>query len=130
MTEKKITKAMILATIKANVENMNFDGDVTAEDVINYVDTTLAQAANRRVKEAERRATKKAENPVKGIVLDILTTEFMTGDEIVAGIEGDEISKAKVVSALSALIKDDVVEKTFVKVGTRKLTAYRIKSEE
>ena len=43
----KITKAMVLAAIKENVENMEFAGDVTAADVTAYCAKTLEQLANK-----------------------------------------------------------------------------------
>lgn len=118
MAEVKITKAMVLEVVKANVENMTFTGDVTAEDVIAYVDTTLAQIANKAEKAKEKAAEKRAEgDTLKETVQAVLTGEFQTINDIAAQIEDEEVTKAKITARLTKLVNEGVAVKEKSKEG-------------
>lgn len=127
MADVKITKAMVLEAIKANVENMEFTSEVTAEDVVAYVDKTLEQMASKADKAKAKAAEKRAEgDALKAAVAAVLTNELQTAEEITAQVEGEEVTKAKVIARLTALAKDGVIVKEQVKADSRKVMAYKL----
>lgn len=123
----KITKAQYFESIKAVAETMNF-GEISGADMVAFCDAQLEQLANKAAKAKEKAAEKKAAtDELKAVVASILTEELQTADEILAQIESDdEISKAKVVSRLTALVKDGVATKEEVKVEKSKKMAYKL----
>ena len=134
----KITKAMVLAAIKENVENMEFAGDVTAADVTAYCDKTLEQLANKAAKAKEKAAEKKNEgDELRDAVEAVLTDEYQVIGDIFPQVadEAGEITTAKVTYRLTALVKAGIAEKAEVKVSgesekTRKVMGYRLASAE
>ena len=123
----KITKAMVLSQIKANVENMVFEGEVTANDVIAYVDTTLEQMAAKNAKAAEKRAEKKAANDdLKDAIEKVLTDELQTGEQIVEALDMEDVTKNKVASRMRVLIEAGVAVKGTIKDGKRNLVGYKL----
>ena len=134
----KITKAMVLAAIKENVENMEFAGDVTAADVTAYCDKTLEQLANKAAKAKEKAAEKKNEgDELRDAVEAVLTDEYQVIGDIFPQVadEAGEITTAKVTYRLTALVKAGIAEKAEVKVSgegekTRKVMGYRLANVE
>ena len=127
MAEVKITKAMVLEVIGKNVENMTFDGDVTAEDVTAFVETTLAQIAAKAEKNKERAAAKKAEgDELRAEVQAILTEEFQSAQAITDAIGKEDVTKAKVIARLKQLVDTGVAVKEEVKIGDKKQMAYKL----
>lgn len=124
-TEKKITKAEVLNAIKAAAEN-GATFEVPAEDVIAYVDTTLAQMANKVAKDKERAAKKRAEDTLLADVKAILSDEAVTADTIVEAINREDVTKGKVVNRLSTLVKDGVAAKEKVKTDAGERTVYKL----
>ena len=117
MAEVKITKAMVLEVIGKNVENMTFDGDVTAEDVTAFVETTLAQIAAKAEKNKERAAAKRqAGDELRAQVLGFVTEEWQTRDEITANFEDEDVTPAKVGARLTQLVADGSVVKEKQKI--------------
>lgn len=125
----KVTKKMVLEAIAgADLKAVDFGPDVTVEDVIAYCDTTLAQLDAKAAKAKEKAAEKKAANDeLKDVVASVITNEYQTVDEIVAQIEGDDVTRGKVVNRLSALAKEGYLVKDMVKVDDRKITGYKLK---
>lgn len=125
---KKITKAQVLEAIKTYVPEdieITIDEDtvVTGADVHDYVWNTLAQMEAKANKAKERAAEKRAEgDELRGVVASLLTEEFQTVDQIKAQIEGDDLTNAKIIARLSALVKAGEAHKTDLKIngGTRK----------
>lgn len=128
MADVKITKAMVLAAIKAQAEVMTFDGEVTSEDVIAYCDATLAQLEAKAEKAKERSAAKKAEgDELRARVLACVTEVPQTGDQITAALGDAEVSKPKVTARLTQLVNSGEVLKDQAKFedGSKKMT-YRL----
>lgn len=129
-TTNKVTEAMVLTAVRAMVENgVDFGTEVSAEDVIAYCDKKMAQAAAKAEKAKEKRAEKSAANDeLKERIFALLTDEPMLVDDIVAAIGDEEVTKGKVVSRLTALVKEERVTKSEVKVeGSKgKKSAYSI----
>ena len=129
MAEVKITKAMVLEVIGKNVENMTFDGDVTAEDVTAFVETTLAQIAAKAEKNKERAAAKRqAGDELRAQVLGFVTEEWQTRDEITANFEDEDVTPAKVGARLTQLVADGVVVKEKQRVDGKDKMFYALAS--
>ena len=129
MAEVKITKAMVLEVIGKNVENMTFDGDVTAEDVTAFVETTLAQIAAKAEKNKERAAAKRqAGDELRAQVLGFVTEEWQTRDEIAANFEDEDVTPAKVGARLTQLVADGVVVKEKQRVDGKDKMFYALAS--
>lgn len=126
MADVKITKAMVLEVIKANVENMVFEGEVTAEDVVAYVDVTLGQLTAKAEKAKAKAAEKRAEgDELKAAVQAVLTEEFQNIKEIAGQIEGEDVTNAKVTARLTKLVNEGVAVKEKTKDGmTYKLAQF------
>ena len=129
MAEIKITKAMVLEVIGKNVENMTFDGDVTAEDVTAFVETTLAQIAAKAEKNKERAAAKRqAGDELRAQVLGFVTEEWQTRDEIAANFEDEDVTPAKVGARLTQLVADGSVVKEKQKIDGKDKMVYALAS--
>ena len=129
MAENRITKAMVLEVIGKNVENMTFDGDVTAEDVTAFVETTLAQIAAKAEKNKERAAAKRqAGDELRAQVLSFVTEEWQTRDEITANFEDEDVTPAKVGARLTQLVADGVVVKEKQRVDGKDKMFYALAS--
>ena len=130
MAEVKITKAMVLEVIGKNVENMTFDGDVTAEDVTAFVETTLAQIAAKAEKNKERAAAKRqAGDELRAQVLGFVTEEWQTRDEIAANFEDEDITPAKVGARLTQLVENGSVVKEKQKIDGKDKMVYALASD-
>ena len=129
MVENRITKAMVLEVIGKNVENMTFDGDVTAEDVTAFVETTLAQIAAKAEKNKERAAAKRqAGDELRAQVLGFVTEEWQTRDEIAANFEDEDVTPAKVGARLTQLVADGSVVKEKQKIDGKDKMVYALAS--
>lgn len=123
--EKKLTKREVLEGIKVFVQGG--DTDVTLEDMVDYIDTTLAQLDKKSEKAAERAAAKKAEgDALRATVLGLVTAEPQTADEITAAIADEDVTKAKVVSRLTQLVKSGQVKKEETKIGDARKMVYSL----
>ena len=106
----KVTKKNVLNVLYTLIED-DFeakDGDVTvtAEDLRNYIDTTLDQLNAKNEKAKERAAKKRAEgDELLAVVKGLLTDEYQTGDEIAAQITDADVTRPKVTARLTKLIK-------------------------
>lgn len=106
---------------------------ITVEDIFDFVNKTVEQLENRNVKARERKS--KADDTIKTLVASALTDENQTLAQLVAAIPAEvedgkgkvvEVTSAKVVARLTALVKSGVAVKEEVKVDGRKVMAYRL----
>ena len=124
MADVKMTKAMWLEEIKGVVEAADYENKEGAIEFINKQIETLAAKAE---KAKEKAAKAKAEgDELRAIVEGILTADAQPIDDIVAQIEGEDVTKAKVTARLSALVNAGIAKKEPVKVGSRKVMAYSL----
>lgn len=123
--ENRITKTdkfKMIEDILATIDNEN------AEMLIEFVRGEQTALANKAAKAKERAAEKKTErDELCDAVLDVLTHEPMTRDEVFALVEntGDEISVAKVGARLTKLVSlglADKVETKAVSASGKKTT--------
>lgn len=124
MADVKMTKAMWLEEIKGVVEAADYENKEGAIEFINKQIETLAAKAE---KAKEKAAKAKAEgDELRAIVEGILTADAQPIDYIVAQIEGEDVTKAKVTARLTALVNAGIAKKEPVKVGSRKVMAYSL----
>ena len=125
--EKKITKRdyyeILQGVVAANVAD-----DTEKTELLEFLDKQIALIDSKAEKAKARNAEKKANgDELREVVQNVLTDEFQTIDAIVAQIEGEEITKAKVTARLTALVNNGIAEKTDVKDDEgRKLKAYKL----
>ncbi len=111
--EKKLTKKDYYEILKTIVEGIEVENK---EDLLTFIDNELKLIENKSIKAKERAAEKKAEgDELRAAVKAILTTENQTIDEIFGQIEGEDLTKAKIVARLTQLVKSGEAKKEEVK---------------
>lgn len=124
MAEVKVTRAQMFTEIKAVVEASDIAGK---EEMIKFIDHQIELIADKAAKAKAKAATKKTEaDEMEQAVAAVLTAELQTVDEIVAQVEGEEVTRAKVIARLKKLAKAGVAAKDSVKVEKSKKVAYRL----
>ena len=124
---KKVTKKEYFAALRALVEDMDGVGDYTVDEVIEFIDSQVAQIDKKNAKAKETAAKKAAESDaLTDKIYDCVTDEFQTADAITDAIADETVTKSKVVARLSKLIKTGKVVKETIKVGDAKKVAYKL----
>jgi len=132
MENTKVTKKVVLEAVKAAAENGADFGAVSAEDVIAYAETTIAQLDAKAAKAKEKAAEKKADgDALRAAVESAVSDEFQTIDEITATVQGmdgyEDVTKSKVTARLTQLVKANAIHKAQVKLEDgRKVMAYAL----
>lgn len=125
--EKKMTKREVLEMIKNYINGEVDLTDEMAAEIVNYVDTTIAQLENKAVKANERAKQRRAESDeIRAMVHGLLTDELQTVDEICAQVEDESITKSKVIPRLSQLAKDGLAVKDEIKTEAGNRVAYKL----
>lgn len=121
----KVTKREYFEILKEMVETSE---RADAEELIGFIDHELELLTAKADKAKERAAKSKEKgDELRGIIFNVLTTNYQTVDAITAQIEVEDITRAKVVSRLSQLVKFGQAEKEQVKDETgRKVMAYKL----
>lgn len=127
MAEVKVTKKDWYAQIRAVVEASDNE---QKEGILGFIDHEVELLEAKAAKAAERAASKKADgDELRNAVQAVLTDELQTINAIIAQIEGEDITKAKVTARLTQLVKAGVATKDMVKTeDSRKVTAYKLAS--
>lgn len=139
-TEKvvKLTKKDFYAALRGMVEGIEMVGEIPAEEVLAFIDKSVAQLDNKAAK-AREKAAEKAEKGDKlyEVVVSALTGELQTIDAITAtvedivaettDIEDMDITKAKVTARLTQAFRNEVARKEQVKAGSRRVMGYALK---
>lgn len=116
--EKKITKKEYYEILKSIVEESEVENK---EDLVAFIDKQVKTIENKASKAKEKAAEKKAEgDELRAAVKSVLTTESQTIDEILRQIEGEDLSRAKVIARLTQLIKSEEAKREEVKAEDRK----------
>lgn len=124
MENTKMTKAMYFARIREIVEAVD---SADQNEILEFVDKQIAQLESKAEKAKEKASEKRAVgDELREVVYSVLSAEAQTIDEIVSHIEGEDITRAKITSRLSQLVKAEKVVKEVVKVDGRKVCAYRL----
>ncbi len=127
--EKKITKREKFEMLKEIIRgDVNVEMTVEQAELIDFLDTQINAIDTKAEKAKARNAEKKANgDELRDVVQSILTDELQTIDAIVAQIEGEEITKAKITARLTSLVKNGIATKEEVKDEEgRKLKAYKL----
>lgn len=125
MEEKRLTKKDYYALIKEVLEA----SDVEAKsELLAFVEKQVEMIENKAEKAKARAAEKKiAGDELREAVKSVLTSEFQTADAITSQVDGEEVTRAKVISRLGQLVKNGEAEKTDVKTeDNRTVKAYKI----
>ena len=132
MADTKITKKDFYGALIELVEGMETVGAYDAKDVQEFLEKQVAQIDAKAAKAKARAGEKKAEgDALRAEVAAHITDEFQTADDITALVEGfEDITKAKVVARLTQLVNAGIVTKEQVKVGDRKVMAYKLADAE
>lgn len=108
---EKMTKTQKYDAIIEVLTNAGAD-----EELIELCNTEKAAIAAKAVKAQERAAQRKADgDALRATVQGLLTNEYQTADQITAAIGDEEITRAKVISRLSQLVKAEIAEKADAK---------------
>lgn len=119
-----MTKREIYDVIATTFETLEVEAK---DDVLAFIEKEREALDTRAKKAAERAAEKRAAgDELRARIQALLTEEPKTIAEIQTELDDEEVTPARVTARMTQLIKAEIVEKEFVKVGTRKLTAYRL----
>ncbi len=127
--EKKLTKRDKFEMLKEIVRgDVNIEMTTEQADLIDFLNAQIVAIDTKAEKAKARSAEKKANgDELRDVVQTILTEDYQTIDAIVAQIEGEDVTKAKVTARLTSLVKNGLAEKEDVKDEEgRKLKAYRL----
>ena len=97
------------------------------QELINFCQKEINSIMKKAETSKARREAKKAElDELKEAVKAVLTHEPQTITEILVNLNDEEVTNSKVVSRLSALVKEGIVTKEEVSKNGRKLMTYKI----
>ena len=122
---KKVTKKENYEMLMEIVENSNSEMKVELVDFITkQIESIDAKAAKAKEKAAEKRAEG---DELRAAVKAVLTEELQTAETILSQIEGEELTKAKIVARLTQLVKNGEASKEEVKTEEgKKIMAYKL----
>ena len=127
--EKKLTKRDKFEMLKEIVRgDVNTEMTTEQADLIDFLNAQIVAIDTKAEKAKARSAEKKANgDELRDVVQTILTEDYQTIDAIVAQIEGEDVTKAKVTARLTSLVKNGLAEKEDIKDEEgRKLKAYKL----
>lgn len=98
------------------------------EDILKFIQGSIETLENRK-RAAQERAEKKKNEPdeLADAVKAVLSGELQTADDIAAQIEGEDVTKQKVVARLTKMVNAGIVRKDSVKTDDkRKVMGYAL----
>ena len=98
------------------------------EDILKFIQSSIETLENRK-RAAQERAEKKKNEPdeLADAVKAVLSEELQTADDIAAQIEGEDVTKQKVVARLTKMVNAGIVRKDSVKTDDkRKVMGYAL----
>ena len=98
------------------------------EDILKFIQSSIETLENRK-RAAQERAEKKKNEPdeLADAVKAVLSEELQTADDIAAQIEGEDVTKQKVVARLTKMVNAGIVRKDIVKTDDkRKVMGYAL----
>ena len=111
--EKKITKREYFEMLKEIVNESNSENK---GELIYFIESQIASIETKAAKAKERAAAKKAEgDALREAVKSVLTNEFQDAETITALVDGEDVTKNKVIARLTQLVNLGEVEKTDIK---------------
>lgn len=120
MEEKKKTKRECFVEIREVLTNA---GETELAQVINHEIDLLD---NKNAKSKERAAARKvAGDELRDTISSVLTDDLQTADEILEQIDGEDVSRSKIIARLTQLVNLGEAVKEEVKVESGKRMAYK-----
>ena len=98
------------------------------EDILKFIQSSIETLENRK-RAAQERAEKKKNEPdeLAEAVKAVLSEELQTADDIAAQIEGEDVTKQKVVARLTKMVNAGIVRKDSIKTDDkRKVMGYAL----
>ena len=121
----KMTKVDYFEQLAGIVEASDVDNK---EDILKFIQGSIETLENRK-RAAQERAEKKKNEPdeLADAVKAVLSGELQTADDIAAQIEGEDVTKQKVVARLTKMVNAGTVSKDSVKTDDkRKVMGYAL----
>lgn len=126
MADVKITKIQKYAAIKEIIAKAEVEGK---EDMLDFIDKQIELIESKASKAKERAKKKQAEgDALRDAVQAVLGEQFQLIDDIVAQVEAEdmEVTRAKVTSRLTQLVKAGIAVRDEIKVDKAKKAAYAL----
>ena len=126
MENKKLTKKDYYGMLKEIVLTSDVDNK---EELEAFIDRQVEIIDNKAEKAKERAAEKKAEgDELRAAIKSVLTEDYQSADDILAQLEGEDLSKAKIIARLTQLVNNGDAEKVQAKAEDgKKFMTYRLK---
>lgn len=121
----KMTKVDYFEQLAGIVEASDVDNK---EDILKFIQGSIETLENRK-RAAQERAEKKKNEPdeLADAVKAVLSEELQTADDIAAQIEGEDVTKQKVVARLTKMVNAGIVRKDSIKTDDkRKVMGYAL----
>ena len=121
----KMTKIECFEQLAGIVEASDVENK---EDILKFIQGSIETLENRK-RAAQERAEKKKNEPdeLADAVKAVLSGELQTADDIAAQIEGEDVTKQKVVARLTKMVNAGIVRKDSVKTDDkRKVMGYAL----
>lgn len=121
----KMTKVDYFEQLAGIVEASDVENK---EDILKFIQGSIETLENRK-RAAQERAEKKKSEPdeLAEAVKAVLSEELQTADDIAAQIEGEDVTKQKVVARLTKMVNAGIVRKDSVKTDDkRKVMGYAL----
>lgn len=121
---QKVTKKDNYEFLKRLVAEAQIDN---RDDLTFFIDKQIAAIDYKAEKAKERAEERKAEgDELRSVVEAVLTEEYQTVDEIMEQIDGEDLTKAKVVARLAQLVKNGDAVKTVEKMNGKRVMTYKL----
>ena len=126
MENKKLTKKDYYGMLKDIVLTSDVDNK---EELEAFINRQIEIIDNKAEKAKERAAEKKAEgDELRAAIKSVLTEDYQSADDILAQLEGEDLSKAKIIARLTQLVNNGDAEKAQAKTEDgKKFMTYRLK---
>ena len=121
----KMTKVDYFEQLAGIVEASDVENK---EDILKFIQSSIETLENRK-RAAQERAEKKKNEPdeLADAIKAVLSEELQTADDIAAQIEGEDVTKQKVVARLTKMVNAGTVRKDSVKTDDkRKVMGYAL----
>ena len=121
----KMTKVDYFEQLAGIVEASDVENK---EDILKFIQSSIETLENRK-RAAQERAEKKKNEPdeLADAVKAVLSEELQTADDIAAQIEGEDVTKQKVVARLTKMVNAGIVRKDSIKTDDkRKVMGYAL----
>ena len=129
-TKREVLEALVEAYNTVAGEEV-IAGVVTAADVVAYAEKTLEQLDKKNAYAADKAKEKKAAgDELRAAVQAVLTDKFQCTADILAQIEGEDLTAPKITARLTQLVKAGIAVKEQIKVGDRKVMGYKLAGDE